>query len=177
MRSLFHTRSAPQCTRAGSRYSAKLKWKLALSQPWFDLPNFSKGLRSIMGYLSAPKMAPPERGSSFGLVTVLARLCCGEGGKPGLSRWCQMQRTSRPAAQMALFKQASQDSRRQASGEMMAPFRPVETETEVGPGCAFAFDGEALLGSPLLARRCDLHGIAPDADVATPLQKIAQLDT
>src|SRR5689334_3843359 len=166
MRSLFHTRNAPQCTRAGSRYSAKLKWKLALSQPWSDLPNFSKGLRSIMGYLSAPKMAPGSRGSSFGLVTVLARLCCGKGGKPGLARWRQMQRTPRPAAQMALFKQASQNGRRQASGEMMSPFRPVQAETEVGSGRALAFDGKALLGSPLPARACDLHGIAPDLDVA-----------
>src|SRR5437899_5118419 len=49
MRSLFHTRNAPQCTRFGSLYSAKLKWKFALSQPWLDLPNFSKGLSSIMG--------------------------------------------------------------------------------------------------------------------------------
>src|SRR5260370_1176578 len=69
MRSLFHTRSAPQCTRLGSRYSAKLKWKLALSQPWLDLPNLSKGLSSIMGLPLAAKMALRRPGSSFRLVT------------------------------------------------------------------------------------------------------------
>src|SRR4051812_5142666 len=70
MRSLFQTRSAPQCTRLGSRYSAKLKWKLALSQPWSDLPSFSKGLRSIMDSPLAAKMATGDRRSSFGLVTI-----------------------------------------------------------------------------------------------------------
>src|SRR5258708_39578248 len=69
MRSLFHTRSAPQRTRLGSRYSAKLKWKLALSQPWLDLPNLSKGLSSIMGLPLAAKMALRRVGSSFRLVT------------------------------------------------------------------------------------------------------------
>src|SRR5438128_9509259 len=69
MRSLFHTRNAPQCTRLGSRYSAKLKWKLALSQPWSDLPSFSNGLRSIMALPLGAKMAPQGTQSSFGLVS------------------------------------------------------------------------------------------------------------
>src|SRR4029077_18626950 len=69
MRSLFHKRNAPQCTRLGSRYSAKLKWKLALSQPWLGLPNLAKGLSSIMGLPLADKMALRRLGSSFRLVT------------------------------------------------------------------------------------------------------------
>src|SRR6202163_406823 len=78
MRSLFHTRKAPQCTRLGSRYSAKLKWKLALSQPWLDLPNLSKGLSSIMGLPLAAKMALRRPGSSFRLVTAHICAACAE---------------------------------------------------------------------------------------------------
>jgi hypothetical protein len=42
---------------------------LALSQPWLDLPNLSKGLSSIMGLPLAAKMALRHPGSSFRLVT------------------------------------------------------------------------------------------------------------
>src|SRR5262245_65817852 len=65
MRSLFHTRSAPQCTRLGSRYSAKLKWKLALSQPWLDLPSLSKGRSSIMEFTSRRQNGAPRQPIKF----------------------------------------------------------------------------------------------------------------